>query len=52
MKIQLRRRTLNKAFSTYYKDLLNAISNDNYEAIEALCEESLTMDLAAKIYDF
>ena len=43
---------MNKQFSTYYKDLLNAITNDNYEAIDSLCEEGLTLEIAAKIYEF
>jgi hypothetical protein len=48
----LRRRTLNQTFRTYYEDLLNAIANDNYEALETLCEEGFLMELAAKIYEF
>lgn len=39
-------------FASYYIDLLKAIANDNYEAIDQLCEETLTVELAAKIYEF
>jgi hypothetical protein len=32
--------------------LLKGIANDNYEQLEALCEEKLLMELAAKIYEY
>lgn len=52
MKLMLRRRTLNKAFITQYSDLIRAIANDNYEALEAVCEKNLTEEIAAKIYEW
>ena len=39
-------------FRTYYEDLLKAIVNDNYESLETLCEETLLLELAAKIYEY
>jgi len=48
----LRRKQLERTFTTHYEDLLRAISTDNYDAIDALCEETLTLELAAKIYEF
>lgn len=47
----IRGRTLKKMFVTSYQDLLRAIANDNYDAIENLCEQNLTLELAAKIYE-
>jgi hypothetical protein len=52
MKLALRRRTLNSTFRAHYDDLLNAISTDNYESLEQLCEETFLNELAAKIYEF
>lgn len=52
MRIKIREKTLNKQFTSYYRDLLQAIANGNYEVIEQLCEEELTVELAAKIYEF
>lgn len=52
MKIALRRKQLNQTFRTLYEDLLKAITSDNYEALEAICEETLLLELAAKIYEF
>ena len=52
MKLALRRRTLNSTFRTHYEDLLNAITSDNYEALETLCEETFLVELAAKIYEY
>jgi hypothetical protein len=43
---------LNTLFKTHYIDLLKAISNDNYDALETLCEPTLLEELAAKIYEF
>ena len=48
----LRRRSLTTTFRTYYDDLLKAIANDNYESLETLCEETLLVELAAKIYEY
>lgn len=42
---------LNKQFSALYLDLLKAIKNQNYDAIEAICEERLTMEIAAKMHE-
>lgn len=39
-------------FKNNYFDLLKAIVNKNYEIIEQICEEKLTMEVAAKIYEF
>ena len=52
MRLGLRRRSLNTTFRTYYDDLLKAIANDNYESLETLCEETLLVELAAKIYEY
>ena len=52
LKIALRKRQLNRMFRTYYEDLLKAIVNDNYESLETLCEETLLLELAAKIYEY
>lgn len=52
MKLALRRRQLVKTFRTLYDDLLHAITTDNYEALEVLCEENLLMELAAKIFEY
>lgn len=43
---------LSKLFITRYQDLLNAITSDNYESLESLCEPNLTLELAAKMYEF
>ncbi len=51
IKLLLRKRTLTKAFITHYQDLVKAIANDNYEALEAVCEGKLTEELAARIYE-
>jgi hypothetical protein len=48
----LRRKRLHTMFKSLYVDLLKAIANDNYEALESLCEENLLMELAAKIYEY
>lgn len=48
----LRKRALNRLFTTHYTDLLKAICNDNYEGIESLCEGKLTEELAAKVYQW
>ena len=37
--------------SSKYLDLLYAIKNQNFEAIENLCEHNLTQELASKIYE-
>lgn len=52
MKLALRRRQLVRTFQTLYDDLLNAITTDNYEALEVICEETLLLELAAKIYEY
>jgi hypothetical protein len=39
-------------FIRYYQDLIRAVANDNYEVIDQLCEQRLTIELAAKIYEF
>jgi hypothetical protein len=52
MKLALRRRSLNTTFRIFYEDLLKAIANDNYEALETLCEETLLLEFAAKIYEY
>lgn len=52
MKLWFRHKHWKRLFTSYYEDLLNAIVNDNYESIEALCENNLTLELAAKIYEF
>ena len=39
-------------FSTHYADLLRAIVNGNYEALETLCEGRLTEEIAAKVFEF
>ena len=31
--------------------MIKAIANDNYESLEAICEESFLIELAAKIYE-
>jgi len=46
-----RQRPLQKQIANQYKDLLNAIKNQNFESLEHLCEPNLTTELAAKIYD-
>lgn len=51
LKIALRKKQLHSTFRTFYEDLLKAISNDSYEALETLCEETLLEELAAKIYE-
>ncbi|CDW77538.1 UNKNOWN [Stylonychia lemnae] len=38
-------------FISHYQDLLRAIVNDNYDGIDSLCEQNLTIELAAKIYE-
>ena len=43
---------MNTTFRNFYEDLLKAIANDNYEALETLCEETLLLELAAKIYEY
>jgi hypothetical protein len=48
----LRKRQLNATFRRYYEDLLHAITSDNYEALETLCEETFLLELAAKIYEY
>ena len=48
----MRKRQLVQTFRTLYEDLLQAITSDNYEALEALCEETLLLELAAKIYEY
>ena len=48
----MRKKQLERLFAGHYTDLLKAITNDNYEAIEALSEETLTIELAAKVYEF
>jgi len=50
MKLALRRRTLNSTFRAHYDDLLSAISTDNYESLEQLCEETFLNELAANLY--
>ena len=42
---------LSKQFAAQYLDLLKAIKNQNYDAIEALCEEKLTTEIGAKMYE-
>ena len=46
-----RKRMLLNNFITCYTDLLNGIKNNNYEAIESICEESLTTEIAAKMFE-
>jgi hypothetical protein len=46
-----RQRPLQKQIANQYKDLLNAIKNQNFESLEHLCEPNLTTELAAKIYE-
>ena len=48
----LRKRQLEGTFRRYYEDLLKAITSDNYEALEILCESAILMELAAKMYEF
>ena len=38
-------------FKLHYHDLLRAICNHRYEKLEMLCEEQLTLALAARMYD-
>ena len=52
LQLILRRSLLQKQFQTQYRDLLQAIKNNNYEAIESICEENLTLEIAAKMYEF
>jgi hypothetical protein len=52
LRLALRKRTLEKAFRNQYEDLLKAIASDNYEALESLCEETLLLELAAKVYEY
>jgi hypothetical protein len=52
IRLSLKRRALNRLFSSLYKDLLKAICNDNYESIESLCEQTLTLELAARMFYF
>ena len=42
---------LHKQFIGHYTDLLNAIKDMNYESLEQLCEETLTKEIAAKVYE-
>lgn len=46
-----RRKLLLKQFQGQYVDLLQAIKNGNYEAIESLCEPKLTLELGSAIYE-
>lgn len=43
---------MNRLFVSHYQDLLKGITNNNYDAIDSLCEQNLTVELAAKIYEF
>lgn len=52
LKLALRRRALERTFRNQYTDLLKAISQDNYEALEHLCEETLLEELAAKVFEY
>ena len=38
-------------FITHYVDLLKSIKGMQYEAIEQICEEQLTEEIGAKIYE-
>jgi hypothetical protein len=50
--LALRRRAITRTFLTHYGDLLQAIAQDNYEALEQLCEPTLLEELAAKVYEY
>ena len=39
-------------FLDHYSDLLKAISTQNFDTLELLCEETLTNELAASIYEW
>ena len=46
-----RKRPLLKQMTTSYVDLVNAIKNQNFEAIENLCEHNLTQEVASSMYE-
>lgn len=46
-----RGRALRSKFLTQYYDLIKAIKDLKYEAIEQICEEKLTQEIAASIYE-
>ena len=50
-KMSLRRKQLIPLFRIHYHDLLKAICNYRYEKLELLCEEQLTLAIAAKMYE-
>ena len=50
--LAIRSRTLKKQFKAQYIDLLSAIQNQNYAALEAICEQNLTLELASKIFEW
>ena len=51
MKLTLRQQQLTQMFRTHYYLLLKAITTQNYEQLESLTEEKLTLALAAQIYE-
>lgn len=51
MKLGLRRRQLELMFRTHYYLLLKAITTQNYEQLEMLTEEKLTLAIAAQMYE-
>jgi len=44
-------RQIEPSLKAVYLDLLKSIEGFNYEGIEALCEPSFAIELAAKIYE-
>lgn len=46
-----RKKILLKQFDLLFNDLLVAIKNNNFEAIENICEDNLTQEIAAKMYE-
>ena len=47
LKLRLRQRQLEQTFKRHYYLLLKAITTQNYEALESLTEEKLTLAIAA-----
>ena len=50
LKLSLKKKNLEIAFRDHYHDLLQAIASKSFDQLEILCEEQLTMALAAAIY--
>ena len=52
MLLFFRQKRLISQFKFAYFDLLKAITDMKYENIEQICEENLTEEIAAKIFEF